>query len=542
MFAKQRENPAVTFSYRFDLHSVILDRRSDIGALELTVDHYFLGTPRQRRMMEEIAAEIPMVAHGVGLSLGTDEDLDPRYLDNVASVIDRLSIPYYSEHLAFTGVPGCEISNLLPCPRTDETAERVLHNIETLKSVISVPFLLENITRYFGWPDGDDDEATYLTDICRASGSGILLDVENLCVNETNGMTRAQEFVDQLPADLVWAIHTAGGTEVDGIRVDTHDHALHEDTLALLRYALQRHTPGWVILERDRELQDIDGIFADLAKISECLATARRPPAPSDVESGARLVWHRQTRSTARNLPLSKRQETLVTYLTSREVFDRSGKGLLEHPELTGLDPVRLRLMAQMSRGKRVEKIRAVLPRTFEFLRPSIHDLVEEFAATVVPTSLRRIDNAREFRDFLENRVREDGDVPAWIVDLANYEIGFAEAVFEDPPPLGEPNSDIERIRPRPGVKFLRLAHDVRPLVVAEIGEEAPEPETALTVLAIVPQEAGGTPRVFQLPERLYGALTESDDWRTVDDFSAATSPGSLVASLVGCGIVEAAP
>ena len=66
---------------------------------------------------------IPLLAHGLGLSIGTDAPLDLAYLDQVAEVVDRLKAPFYSEHLAFTRVPGRNLANLLPLPKTAAVAE-----------------------------------------------------------------------------------------------------------------------------------------------------------------------------------------------------------------------------------------------------------------------------------------------------------------------------------------------------------------------------------------------------------------------------------
>ena len=126
--------------YRFDV-------------LEVTVDHYIHGGPTQRKEILDLVDRIPLTAHGVGLSLGTDVPLDLAYLDEVASIVDRLEAPAYSEHLAFTRVPGRDLANLLPLPRTKAVAELIIDKVRTVQSRISVPFLLENISYVFEWPD-----------------------------------------------------------------------------------------------------------------------------------------------------------------------------------------------------------------------------------------------------------------------------------------------------------------------------------------------------------------------------------------------------
>ena len=91
----------------------------------------------------------------VGLSIGTDVPLDLAYLDEVAAIVERLEAPTYSEHLAFTRVPGRDLANLLPLPKTEDVAESIVAKVRTVQSRIPVPFLLENISYAFDWPDFD---------------------------------------------------------------------------------------------------------------------------------------------------------------------------------------------------------------------------------------------------------------------------------------------------------------------------------------------------------------------------------------------------
>src|SRR5262249_593471 len=154
--------------------------------LEVTVDHFIYGGQAQRSAILDLVGRIPLTAHGVGLSIGTDEPLDLAYLDEVAQLVERPRAPAYSEHLAFTRVPGRDLANLLPLPKTEVIAEIIVEKIRTVRSRVPVPFLLENISYVFEWPDSKLSDAEFLNLICRESGAGILLDVENLYLNGRN--------------------------------------------------------------------------------------------------------------------------------------------------------------------------------------------------------------------------------------------------------------------------------------------------------------------------------------------------------------------
>ena len=137
-------------------------RRMDCAAnlscfdvLEVTVDHCIHGGRAQQDEIFDLVGHIPLNAHGVGLSIGTDVPLDLAYLDQVAGIVERLKAPTYSEHLAFTRVPGRDLANLLPLPKTEAVAESIVAKVRTIRSRIPVPFLLENISYAFDWPDSN---------------------------------------------------------------------------------------------------------------------------------------------------------------------------------------------------------------------------------------------------------------------------------------------------------------------------------------------------------------------------------------------------
>ena len=164
---------------------------------------------------------------------------------------------------------------MLPLPRTEEAAENVIENVRIVRSHIAVPFLLENITYYFDYPEACMGESEFLTLICRETGARILLDVENIHINSRNHEFDPYEFIDSLPPDAVMGIHTAGGSVMDGMMIDSHDHPVSDETMRLLGYVLRRHNPETIILERDRRLRETDDLLPDVDRIRAVVDQAR---------------------------------------------------------------------------------------------------------------------------------------------------------------------------------------------------------------------------------------------------------------------------
>jgi uncharacterized protein len=265
--------PAVGIGYRWNIDEWTRANLDRFDVLEVTLDHCFAGSEASRAAIFDLVGRIPLTAHGIGLSIGTDVPLDLAYVDEIAGILDRLQAPAYSEHLAFTRVPGRDLGNLLPLPRTEAVAESIIDKVRTVQSRISVPFLLENITHAFDWPESELSDAEFISRICRETGAGILLDLENLYVNGRNHGFDPHAFLDALPAGLVREVHLAGGVTLEEDVVpqpffaDSHSHPIPDAALDLLDHALVRQTPSTIVLERDDRLEAADEILADIARI-----------------------------------------------------------------------------------------------------------------------------------------------------------------------------------------------------------------------------------------------------------------------------------
>jgi uncharacterized protein (UPF0276 family) len=266
-------DPRIGLGYRSQIDGWIRANLPSFGVLEVTLDHCLAGGEAARAAIFDLVGKVPLTAHGIGLSIGTEAPLDVGYLEAIAAVLDRLQAPAYSEHLAFTRVPGRELANLLPLPKTEGVAASIIAKVRMVQSRISVPFLLENITYIMDWPDSELTDAEFLTLICRETGAGLLLDLENLHLNASNHGFDAYAFLDALPDGLVKEIHLAGGKSViepflsRPLLVDTHSYPVPEEALSLLDYTLARQRPATIVLERDGRMEETDEILADLHAI-----------------------------------------------------------------------------------------------------------------------------------------------------------------------------------------------------------------------------------------------------------------------------------
>src|SRR5437016_14308794 len=93
--------PAVGIGYRAAISEWTLENLQHFDILEITVDHCMSGGQFTASAIYDLVGRIPMTAHGIGLSIGTDVPLDLAYLDKIAAIVQRLQAPAYGEAHAF---------------------------------------------------------------------------------------------------------------------------------------------------------------------------------------------------------------------------------------------------------------------------------------------------------------------------------------------------------------------------------------------------------------------------------------------------------
>jgi len=218
---------------------------------------------------------VAVVPHGVRLSLGGAEPVDPARVAHLAAVARRLTAPLVSEHIAFVRAAGIEAGHLLPIPRSREAIDAVVANVARTTAELPVPLALEPIASLFDWPDDELSEADFLTEILDRTGALLLLDVANVYANARNRGEDPLDLLDKLPLDRVAYVHVAGGAEHQGLYHDTHTDAVPPEVLALVTELCARHRPPALMLERDGDYPPAAELTAEL----DAIATAAGYPA-----------------------------------------------------------------------------------------------------------------------------------------------------------------------------------------------------------------------------------------------------------------------
>jgi hypothetical protein len=218
---------------------------------------------------------VTVIPHGVRLSLGGAEPVDPQRVAHLAHCATTLAAPLVSEHIAFVRAGGLEAGHLLPVPRSREALDAIVDNVKRTQADLPVPIALEPIAALFDWPDNELTEAAFLTELLDRTGAGLLLDIANVYANARNRGGNALDLLDQLPLDRIAYVHVAGGSEHDGLYHDTHTDAVPTPVLELVATLSQRHRPPAFLLERDGSYPAASQLRTELDAIADAAGLPR---------------------------------------------------------------------------------------------------------------------------------------------------------------------------------------------------------------------------------------------------------------------------
>jgi hypothetical protein len=246
-----------------------------------------------------------------------------------------------------------------------------------------------------------------------------------------------------------------------------------------------------------------------------------------------------------KSYPLLDRQARLLGYLTSSAAIYGDGGVPVQDAMLHGIDCWALHLVARFAHEKRMEKIAAIFPRTLEILSSNGSAIIEEFAQACPPTGTGRIENARQFDDFLSAGLRDKPLYPEHLQDVAACELACANARFRageqafQPEKTGEPQQGW--IRRSVGVELLRCSYDLRPVFEGGWGGTAPIQRD--TLLAITFVSGATSPQIFELSPVAFDLLAKLDNW--IDPaklISESPELKELLCNLAQSGLVEPPP
>ncbi|MBM5570564.1 DUF692 family protein [Deefgea chitinilytica] len=244
----------------------VLSEQPDVAWWEVHSENYFGGGAAIANL-EKIRQDYPISLHGVGMGLGSPDQLDAAHLAALKTLVARIKPHAISEHLSWNRFNGRVYADLLPVPRVEGAIALLAERIQIVQDQLQRPILIENVSSYIQFKDEQYLESEILAELVAQTGCGLLLDVNNFYVSQINLGTNAMHEISQLPLHAVGEIHIAGFEVFDGVAIDTHGAAPVEAVWQILDSVLAQTGPIPVLLERDQNIPELSHFLQEYAAL-----------------------------------------------------------------------------------------------------------------------------------------------------------------------------------------------------------------------------------------------------------------------------------
>lgn len=250
-----------------------------VDFVEVISENFMVDGGRPRDILRKVRERYPVALHGVSMSVGSADGIDPVYLARLRALIDEIDPVFVSDHLCWTRTGGFNSHDLLPLPYTHEALDVVCGNVARAQDTLGQAMLIENPSSYVAFTDAAMSEWEFLNRLAERTGCGLLLDVNNVFVSARNHSFDPIAYLDGVPADRIRQIHLAGHSQGEELLIDTHDRAVCTSVWSLFAHVVPRLGDVAVMIERDDDIPPIEELMTEIDFARDVAAAARRVPA-----------------------------------------------------------------------------------------------------------------------------------------------------------------------------------------------------------------------------------------------------------------------
>jgi uncharacterized protein len=249
------------------LQAILADDKLD-RFFEVHAENYMGAGGLPHAALSQIRQHCPLSLHGVCMSIGGPQPLDQAHLQRFKALVDRYEPALVSEHLAWSTHGTTYFNDLLPLPYTAAMVSRVANHIDQVQEALGRQLLLENPSTYLIFLESTMSETSFIAELVRRTGCGLLLDINNVFVSATNQGFTALDYLVDFPLEHVGEIHLAGHArqaddEGEVLLIDSHDSPIADAVLKLFDVVISQCGPIPTLIEWDSELPDWAGLKAE---------------------------------------------------------------------------------------------------------------------------------------------------------------------------------------------------------------------------------------------------------------------------------------
>ena len=267
---------------RSEHYDEVLEGDPPVDWFEVISENFIDSGGRPLHVLETVRRDSPVALHGVSLSIGSVDPLDPDYLKKLALLVERIEPALVTDHLCWTAVDHRNIFDLLPLPYTEEALSHVVERVIKVQDALGRQILLENPSTYVEFKHSTIAEADFIAAVAKRADCGILLDINNVYVSAFNHGFDPYEYLRTIPPGVVGQFHLAGFTDRGSYLFDTHSAPVSDAVWDLYRAAVGKFGEVSTLIEWDAEIPPLERLCEEASRAK---SVANSCPVAQDQES-----------------------------------------------------------------------------------------------------------------------------------------------------------------------------------------------------------------------------------------------------------------
>ncbi|WP_174627774.1 DUF692 domain-containing protein [Vibrio panuliri] len=268
-------HPSIGVGLRSPHIDYFLTEPTPLSWLEIHSENYFKPDSIARQQLRQIRQNYQVSCHGIGLSLGSVERVNPLHIKQLCNLVDEVEPILISDHLSWSENGGHYFNDLLPLPYTEEALTVFCRNVLEVQDALKRPLLVENPSSYVKFAHSTITEWEFLAEVQRRTDCRLLLDFNNIYVSAFNHGFDCKEYLQGIPSQNVDEIHLAGFTvkqlEQGEIWIDTHSRPVSDEVWQLFHEWVTKNGTRHTLIEWDLDIPAPDVLLGEASKASQIL-------------------------------------------------------------------------------------------------------------------------------------------------------------------------------------------------------------------------------------------------------------------------------
>ena len=244
---------------------------NQVDFIEVHAENFYAKGGLVLSLLEEVSESYGVSIHGTSLGLAS-KIIPNEAINAFKTLINKINPILVSDHASFSwgenilnkkgeNIGTQHSGDLLPFVYNQENLNYFCQNVERIQQAIGRQLLIENLSSYINLGGHSMSEFEFLQQVCQVTGSGLLLDINNIYVNSFNDQSEDPletiiSSISEIDQSLVKEIHLAGCSIPNSgdMMIDDHSQQVNDTVWQAYAHAINKFGLIPTLIEWDNDL------------------------------------------------------------------------------------------------------------------------------------------------------------------------------------------------------------------------------------------------------------------------------------------------